>query len=56
MPFIFLEDEAGRAIRGLPAALSNHLLLGTISRDGRGRYYNTAYVIGQKGEIVADYS
>jgi apolipoprotein N-acyltransferase len=55
MPFIFLQDGAGGAIRTLPEALSNHLLLGTISRDGRGRYYNTAYVIGRKGEIVADY-
>ena len=55
MPFIFLQDAASRAIRTLPAALSDHLLLGTISRDSRGRYYNTAYVIGRRGEIVADY-
>ncbi len=53
MPFIFLQDGASQAIRALPAALSNHLLLGTISRDDRGRFYNTAYVIGKTGEIVA---
>ena len=56
MPFVFLEDRASAAIRALPAALSNHLLLGTISRDGRGRYYNTAYVIGKEGEISGSYS
>ena len=44
-----LEDEARRAIRALPAALSSDLLLGTISRDRRGRYYNAAYVIGKRG-------
>ena len=55
MPFIFLQDGANRAIRALPEALSNDLLLGTISRDSRGRYYNSAYVIGRRGEIVAEY-
>jgi apolipoprotein N-acyltransferase len=56
MPFIFLNDGASAPVRGVPAALSNHLLLGTISRDDRGRYYNTAYVIGVHGEIVGAYS
>ena len=56
MPFIFLEDGASRAICSIPSALSNHLLLGAISRDSRGRLYNTAYVIGKRGNIVADYS
>lgn len=55
MPFIFLQDRASQAIRALPPALSSHLLLGTISRDDRGRFYNTAYVIGKTGEIVARY-
>jgi apolipoprotein N-acyltransferase len=56
MPFVFLQDGASVAVRALPAALSNYLLLGTISRDGRGRYYNTAYVIGKGGEISGSYS
>jgi apolipoprotein N-acyltransferase len=56
MPFIFLEDGASRAICSIPSALSNHLLLGAISRDSLGRLYNTAYVIGKRGNIVADYS
>jgi apolipoprotein N-acyltransferase len=55
MPFIFLQDGAARGVRTLPAALSNDLLLGTIARDSRGRYYNSAYVIGRSGEIVAEY-
>ncbi len=55
MPFIFLQDGAGRGLRALPELLSNDLLLGTLSRDGRGRYYNSAYVIGRKGEVVAEY-
>jgi apolipoprotein N-acyltransferase len=56
MPFIFLEEEASRAVRVLPSTLSNHLLLGTISRDRRGRYYNTAYMINRQGEIEGAYS
>jgi apolipoprotein N-acyltransferase len=56
MPFIFLEDEAGRAVRSLPLALSDHLLVGTISRDLKGRYYNTAYIIGRQGEFEGAYS
>lgn len=56
MPFIFLEDSAGRVVRDLPAALSGCLLFGTISRDSRARFYNTAYALDRSGEIVADYS
>ena len=56
MPFIFLEDGAGRVVRALPEALSNDLLFGTISRDSRARYYNSAYALGRRGEIVAEYS
>ncbi len=55
MPFIFLQDAASGAIRAIPATLSNHLLLGSISRDSLGKCYNTAYMIGRRGEIVADY-
>lgn len=56
MPFIFLNDGASSVVRALPAALSNHLLVGTISRDERGRYYNTAYILGSQGEISGSYS
>lgn len=56
MPFIFLHDDASLRIRSVPVALSSHLLLGTISQDGKNRYYNTAYVVGKKGEIVGSYS
>jgi apolipoprotein N-acyltransferase len=56
MPFVFLEDEARRYVDCLPAALSSRLLLGTISRDPGGNYYNTAYVIGRQGQIEGGYS
>jgi apolipoprotein N-acyltransferase len=56
MPFVFLNHPSNVSVRGLPVSLSNHLLLGTISRDGLNRYYNTAYVIGKQGEIAGSYS
>lgn len=56
MPFIFLEDRASTVIRRVPVMLSRDLLLGTISRDGRGWFYNTAYVIGKRGEMAGTYS
>ncbi len=56
MPFVFLTDPANAEIRRVPVALSTPLLLGTISRDERQRYFNTAYVIGSRGEIVGGYS
>jgi len=56
MPFVFLNDETNAFIRNLPVRLSNYLLLGTISRDGQRKYYNSAYVIGKGGEVVGAYS
>ena len=56
MPFVFLADAASADVRGIPVSLSNYLLFGTISQDGQKRYYNTAYVIGTKGEITGSYS
>jgi apolipoprotein N-acyltransferase len=56
MPFVFLADHASADIRKIPAAMGNHLLIGTISRDGQRKYYNTAYIIGRQGEIAGKYS
>jgi apolipoprotein N-acyltransferase len=56
MPFVFDPDRVGSAVRALPQACRNTLLFGTISRDARGRYYNTAYAIGKNGEVFAPYS
>jgi apolipoprotein N-acyltransferase len=56
MPFVFLHDKANKDVRSVPVAISSHLLLGSISQDERHRYYNTAYVIGKRGEIVGSYS
>jgi apolipoprotein N-acyltransferase len=56
MPFIFFSDQSRYTIESIPQSLSNHLLFGTVSKDSRGRYYNTAYMIGKKGEIEGEYS
>lgn len=55
MPFVFLEDPASRDVRLVPPALSNDLLVGTISRDREDHYYNTAYVIDRQGKIAGSY-
>jgi apolipoprotein N-acyltransferase len=56
MPFVFDRERMAGGIRTLPEACRNTLLFGTISRDARGRYYNTAYVIGKNGEVFDPYS
>jgi apolipoprotein N-acyltransferase len=56
MPFIFLSDKSRSTIESIPQNLSNSLLFGTISKDSRGRFYNTAYVIGKRGEMQGEYS
>ncbi len=56
MPFVLLLDRSVEMVRKLPATLSNHLLVGAISRDRGNRYYNTAYVFGKQGELTGSYS
>ncbi len=56
MPFVLLLDRSVEMVRSLPASLSNHLLVGTISRDTGSRFYNTAYVFGKQGELTGSYS
>ena len=56
MPFVFLGDRASKNVFAVPAALSSHLLVGTISRDRNENYYNTAYVIGRQGQIEGAYT
>jgi apolipoprotein N-acyltransferase len=56
MPFLFLEDAASREVATVPLVLSNNLLLGTISRDREGHYYNTAYVIDGQGRLAGSYN
>jgi apolipoprotein N-acyltransferase len=56
MPFVFLADHASAEVRNIPVKMANHLLVGTISRDGQRKYYNTAYIIGRQGEIAGKYS
>jgi apolipoprotein N-acyltransferase len=56
MPFALLADKSVEIVRGLPAALSNYLLVGAISRDAGNRYYNSAHVFGRQGELTGSYS
>ncbi len=55
MPFIFEADPTRSVIGAIPEMLSTHLLFGTLSRDVQGRFYNSAYVYGKKGELVGRY-
>ena len=55
MPFIFDADPTRSVIGAIPEMLSTHLLFGTLSRDVQGRFYNSAYVYGKKGEFVGRY-
>ena len=55
MPFIFETDPARSVVTAIPEMLSTHLLFGTLARDVQGRFYNSAYVYGKKGELVGRY-
>ena len=55
MPFVFGAEPAGSIVAALSETLSTHLLFGALSRDGQGRFYNSAYVYGKKGEFVGRY-
>ena len=55
MPFVFGAEPAGNIVAALSKTLSTHLLFGTLSRDGQGRFYNSAYVYGKEGEFVGKY-
>jgi apolipoprotein N-acyltransferase len=55
MPFIFEADPTRSVITAIPEMLSTYLLFGTLARDPQGRFYNSAYVYGKKGEFVGRY-
>jgi apolipoprotein N-acyltransferase len=55
MPFVFGVEPAGSIVAALSETLSTNLLFGTLSRDGQGRFYNSAYIYGKKGELVGRY-
>ncbi|MGD0238276.1 MAG: apolipoprotein N-acyltransferase [Syntrophorhabdales bacterium] len=55
MPFVFDADPARSVVTALPEMLSTHLLFGTLFRDDRSRFYNSAYIFGKKGQIVGRY-
>ncbi|HVN23714.1 MAG TPA: apolipoprotein N-acyltransferase [Syntrophorhabdales bacterium] len=55
MPFVFDADPIRNVVSKVPEALNTRLLFGTLYRDGQGRFYNAAYVLGQKGQVVGRY-
>lgn len=56
MPFVFNADTAGDFVPALSRSLSTDLLLGTLSRDARGKMYNSAYSYGRDGQLQGMYS
>lgn len=56
MPFVFNVDEASSFVPALSKSLSTDLLVGTLSRDARGKFYNSAYVFGREGQLAGMYS
>ena len=55
MPFVFEGDPVRNLVTVLPEMLSTRLLFGTLYRDAQGRFYNSAYVYGKKGEFIGKY-
>jgi apolipoprotein N-acyltransferase len=56
MPFLFDEEpNLNRFVKELPAMLRTSLLFGTVSKDGGGKFYNTAYVYGDEGKLAGAY-
>ncbi|OPY77041.1 MAG: Apolipoprotein N-acyltransferase [Syntrophorhabdus sp. PtaU1.Bin153] len=57
MPFIFDEEPYAREyVKGLPSRVGADILFGTIWKDAQGRFYNSSYIIGKKGEEVGIYN
>ena len=56
MPFVFNVDEASDFVPALSKSLSTDLLVGTLSRDAQGKFYNSAYIYGREGQLVGNYS
>ena len=57
MPFIFEQEiYVNKFIKELPSLLNTPLLFGTVSKDSHGKHYNSAYILGKKGEIIGTYS
>lgn len=57
MPFVFnAEVSANRYVKELPSRANSHLLFGTIWEDRKGRFYNSAYVLGKDGNVNGIYN
>ena len=56
MPFLFdREKYAKKYITDLAAAVKTDLLLGTLTRDNEGKFYNSAYIIDRSGKTAGVY-
>jgi apolipoprotein N-acyltransferase len=57
LPLIFNQEPYVRKHIGtLPALTGAHLLFGTVSRDEKGRFHNSAYVLGPDGREEGMYN
>ena len=56
MPFFFdREKYAKKYITDLAAAVKTDLLLGTLTKDDEGKFYNSAYIIDRSGKTAGAY-
>jgi apolipoprotein N-acyltransferase len=51
LPLVFDEEVyVKRLVKTIPSVTDSYLVLGTLTKDNRGRFYNTAYVLGPGGD------
>jgi len=57
MPFIFNDEiYVNKTLKELASILKTDLLFGTVTRDNKGRFYNTAYIYNEAGELAGNYN
>ncbi|OPX97705.1 MAG: Apolipoprotein N-acyltransferase [Syntrophorhabdus sp. PtaB.Bin006] len=57
MPFIFDDEPYAREyVKNLSSRVSTNVLFGTIWKDARGRFYNSSYILGRRGEVAGIYN
>ncbi len=57
MPFIFNDEiYVNKTIKELASIIKTDLLFGTVTKDNKGRFYNSAYVYNEAGELAGNYS
>lgn len=57
MPFIFDDEPYAREhVKGLSSRVGADILFGTIWKDGQGKFYNSSYIMGKRGETAGIYN